>query len=152
MNHTLSISHSPRLRKTCFKQVVIHSSYESFNIIHKNDSLFSVLLEFLLSLQKRHSYAVAWWTKNGTGIFLNASTLDISEKQSSILCKFQWFLRTHGGEILIDSFKRFKFSFSAPLLLLIICSILLYHMGYIFATVLFIGGSVCNFIIHRRVN
>ena len=58
----------------------------------------------------------------------------------------------NAGWILTDSPSQFKFSFSAPLLLLIICSIILYHMGYIFATVLFIAGSVCNFIIHRRVN
>merc|ERR1712235_115160 len=75
--------------------------------------------------------------------------------ETSFLCVClmdkEWY-RNFLERVNFGHFRKAIFYTVAPLLLLIICSIILYHMGYIFATVLFIAGSVCNFIIHRRVN
>merc|ERR1712131_122478 len=70
--------------------------------------------------------------------------------ETSFLCVClmdkEWY-RNFLERVNLDISEKLSFYTVAPLLLLIICSIILYHMGYIFATVLFIAGSVCNFII-----
>jgi len=101
-----------------------------------------------------------WKNMNHTAWIINMNHLSalgtfalLAETSFLCVCLMdkEWY-RNFLERVNFGHFRKAIFYTVAPLLLLIICSIILYHMGYIFATVLFIAGSVCNFIIHRRVN
>ena len=135
---------------------------------------FSVFWEHLPSLQKDLIYAFAWWTWNGTAIFLNESIWDVSEKLYFTQCKcslffinrrwynFDILLLTIWSGVLSQTFFPFELwkdpnlKFSVFILLLVICTVVSWHAlffcGGIIATAMFIGGSVCKIYAHTVSN
>merc|ERR1711962_238442 len=89
-----------------------------------------------------------------TGILYCGLGLFALLAESSFLCvclmEKEWY-RNFLERVNFGHFKKAIFYVVVPIALFILCSIGVYHMGYVFATIFYAAGAICNFIIHRRV-